>query len=287
MAEAVMKAVFVFCEGNHDITFVARSLGQVASATWVADPIGQLPSPLGSVPDPQNPKKPKLKSLIATKYSSRVLDELKLQAAAHAAPPTFEAILKTSDTLYVLLRCHGDGAAEHAIELLGDVSALLHPAFGTDLKDIAAAFIFDADAGLGQREANFAREYAALLQGSPALRHGQWVTTPARIGLYVFHDPDQHKGTLEELLAPLVAQEWSARWQAAGSYLSAHVEADDPIANKLAERLKAQITVTGQFRTPGDPMTTLLSDRRWGLPGAYFSGPASQALVSFLQAVPW
>ncbi|MNC99378.1 hypothetical protein D3C83_176540 [compost metagenome] len=63
--------------------------------------------------------------------------------------------------------------------------------------------------------------------------------------------------------------------------------AGEPIAVKAAERLKAQITVTGQFRTPGDPMTTILSDRKWGLPAAHFGGPVSQSLVSFLQGVPW
>jgi hypothetical protein len=279
-----MKAVFVFCEGNHDVAFVTRSLGQVANATWVADPIGKLPSPLGPIPDPKNPAKPKLESLIAKRYSRRVLDDLKLQAAAHAAPPAFDSIVKVSDTLYVMVRCHGDGAAQHAV----DVASLLIPAFGTDVKEIAAAFLFDADAALAQREATFAQEYAGLLQGGAAPTHGNWIKTPSRVGLYVFHDPTQKKGTLEELLAPLVAQEWSARWQAAETYLTTYVAPGEPIAgNKPAELLKAKITVTGQFRTPGDPMTTILSDRKWGLPAKHFTGPASQSLVTFLQGVPW
>lgn len=50
-----MKAVFVFCEGNHDVAFVVRSLGQVANATWVGEPIGKLPSPLGPIADLTNP----------------------------------------------------------------------------------------------------------------------------------------------------------------------------------------------------------------------------------------
>lgn len=281
-----MKAVFVFCEGNHDVTFVARSLGQVANATWVADPIGKLPSPLGPVPDPTNPTKPKLESLIAKRYSSRTLDDLKLQAAAHATPPAFEAIVRTNDTIYVLVRCHGDGAAQHAVNLLQDVTALLNPAFGTDVKDIAAAFLFDADSALAQREATFAREYAALLQGTLAPKHGDWVKTPSRVGLYVFHDPTQKTGTLEDQIWPLVAKEWPTRWKAAGEYLTTHVANGDPVTTK-SEHLKAQITVTGQFRTPGAPMTTILSDRDWGLPKTCFKGPASSSLVRFLQGVPW
>jgi hypothetical protein len=173
------------------------------------------------------------------------------------------------------------------MELLADVTAVVAPAYGTDVKEIAAAFLFDADQSLPQREAAFAASYAALLQGGAAPKHSQWVKGAPHVGLYVFHDSAQQKGTLEELLAPLVEAEWTGRWQAADAFLTAHVAADEPVALKPAERLKAQITVTGQFRTPGDPMTTILSDRKWGLPAARFSGAASQSLVTFLQGVPW
>ncbi|MBK7402883.1 MAG: hypothetical protein IPJ34_43330 [Myxococcales bacterium] len=97
------------------------------------------------------------------------------------------------------------------MELLKDVTALLDPAFGTKIRVIAAAFLFDADAALAQREATFAQEYAELLRGVDAPTHGTWVKTPPAggldvvVGLYVFHDPIHSKGTLEELLAPLVA----------------------------------------------------------------------------------
>jgi hypothetical protein len=280
-----MKAVFVFCEGNHDVTFVVRSLGQVANATWVGDPIGKLPSPLGPVLDPANPTKPKLESLIAKRYSSRTLDGLKLQAAAHPPPPAFEAIVKTNDTIYVLIRCHGDGASRSAIDLLADVSAVLNPAFGTDVKEVAAAFLFDADESLSQRETTFAAEYAALLQGGSAPTHGKWVKGSHRVGLYVFHDQANQKGTLEELLAPLVATEWNARWQGADGYLTSHATHADLVKTKRAEWLKAQISVTGQFLFPGDPMSVVISKR--GLPDKHFSGTEPQALVRFLQGVPW
>lgn len=62
--------------------------------------------------------------------------------------PVFEAIVKVNGTLYVLIRCHGDAA----IDLLSDVAALLNPVYGTDIKEIAAAFVFDADDSLPQRE---------------------------------------------------------------------------------------------------------------------------------------
>lgn len=280
-----MKAVFVFREGHHDVEFVVRSLGQVANATWVGEPIGKLPSPLGPVPDPTNPTKPKVESLIAKRYSSRTLDDLRLRAVAHAPPPAFEAIVKANHTLYVLIRCHGDGAAQLAIDLLADVNAVLNPAFGTDVKEIAAAFLFDADESLLQRESTFAREYAALLQGVTAPTHSRWVKGTSPVGLYIFHDRAQQKGTLEDVLAPLVANEWNARWEGAGAYLSKHALQDDRVMKKRAEWLKAQINTTGQFLFPGDPMSFVLSKR--GLPDKHFVGTEPKALVQFLEGVPW
>jgi hypothetical protein len=285
-----MKAVFVFCEGTHDVTFVVRSLGQVAQATWVSDPIGKLPSPLGPLLDPANPAKPKLESLIARRYSSRSLDDLRLQAAAHAPPPAFEAIVKKGDTIYVLVRCQGDAAANSGIELLGDVSAVLNPAFGTEVKEVAAAFLFDADDSLSQREATFAAEYAGILSGVTAPTHGKWVKGSHRVGLYVFHGKAGQTGTLEDLIAPLIEAEWKGRWDGADSYLNSHAQATDPVKTKRSEWLKAQINVTGQFLFPGDPMSVVISKPKGtkpGLPDLHFLGTESKALVSFLQGVPW
>ncbi|CAM4225411.1 hypothetical protein IPC618_02660 [Pseudomonas aeruginosa] len=285
-----MKAVFVFCEGNHDVTFIVRSLGQVADATWVGSPIRELPSPLGPILDPGNPNKPKLESLIARRYSSRTLDDLHLKAAAHAPVPAFEAIVKSGDTLYVLIRCHGDDAAQAAIDLLSDVNALLHPAYGTDVREIAAAFVFDADDSLPAREAAFALDYAALLDGQPPPTHGNWVKGSHCVGLYVFHDQASKKGTLEELIAPLVEAEWSARWKEAGAYIENNAQPADPVSRKDSERLKAQINVTGQFLFPGDPMSVVISKQKGTTPGLcdnHFKGTESQAIVKFLTEAPW
>lgn len=284
-----MKAVFVFCEGNHDVTFIVRSLGQIESATWVGDLIGKLPSPLGPVPDPTNPK-PKIRGLIVEQYSSRILNDLRLQAVAHAPPPVFEAIVKSNDTLYVLIRCHGDSAAQAAIELLAKVNVMLNPAYGTDVKKMAAAFVFDADESLSQRESAFATEYAALLNGLSPPMHGKWVNGLYPVGLYVFHNPANQDGTLEEILAPLVASEWSTRWDAAGIYLRDNVQPTDPISKKKSELLKAQITVTGQFLFPGDPMSVVIRKPNGATPGlsdTHFAGRDSQSLVNFLKGVSW
>jgi hypothetical protein len=280
-----MKAVFVFCEGNHDVAFVSRSLGQIAGGQRLNKPIGELPSPLGPVPDPSKPKDPKLKSLIASRYSSRVLDDLSLQAAAHAPLPAFEAVVQDTNTFYVLIRCNGDGSAEASIALVDEFRALLNPAFGTDIKEAAAAFLFDADASLKSRECAFAAAYARMLAGLTAPAHGAWVKATFPVGLYVFHDKSTGQGTLEAVLGPLVAAEWNTRWVAADGYLTTHAAPTDPVTKKPGEKLKAQINITGQFVLPGDPMSQVIG--RKGLSASHFDGPESQALVAFLRGVPW
>jgi len=284
----VMKAVIVFCEGNHDVVFVTRSLGAVAQAEWVGDPIRELPSPFGPVPDPQNPKSPKVRSLIAQRYSARTLDDMHMRAAAHPPHPSFEALLRvnSTNTFFALVRCHGDGASQATISLLDDFRALMLPGMNVDVGEIAAAFLFDADdAGVASRQATFASQHTGILDGSSP-HHAQWVVGKHfPVGLYVFHDGATQTGTLEDTLAPLVEAQWAVRWQNAGAYLTSYADQSDPVATKASERLKAQFCITGQFRCPGDPMTETL--RRNGLPRSAFLGTVSQALVTFLTGVPW
>lgn len=192
--------------------------------------------------------------------------------------------------LYVLVRCRGDGATDTAIELLDDLKTMGRPEYGTDIKEIAAAFVFDADDSLAQREATFVAQYAGLLDGLPPPTHGTWVKDRCPIGLYVFHDEATKRGTLEEIVAPLVEAEWGARWKEAGIYLSNNAVPADPVSTKRSELLKAQINVTGQFLFPGDPMSVVIGKPRRGASGLsdeHFAGQESQSLVTFLQGVPW
>lgn len=286
-----MRAVLVFCEGNHDIVFATRSLGALAGAQWLNQPISDLPSPFGPRHDPSKPHAPIVKSFIAERIRGRVIDGLKLMDAVHPPPPSFQALLHlpADNVVYALLKCGGDDAATATVALIEDLTTQLQ--FGVDVTEIAAAFLLDADAdGVAARETSFAADHTALLGGVAGPTHNSWVkgnlagaTVPS--GLFVFHDPSTGTGTLEDVIAPMVSTEWPDRWSDAGNYLTAHQAPSDPVSRKPAESLKAQVCITGQFRFPGDPMTQVL--RRDGLPGHHFRGAESQSLVDFLRAVPW
>lgn len=277
-----MKAVLVFVEGRHDRVFVVRSLG-AAGARWVNRPINELPAPFGS--RDENPK-----SIIVTRYQSRVIGDQMLQHATYASPPYFEAVVEDDDCLFVVLRMGSDSAAESAVRLLQDVRSLVEIFKNSpqplEIDAVAAAFVFDADDGLARRQARFASDYAAILPGNPKIKHSAWTTGPhGPVGLFIFHDPNTKTGTLEDALAPMAKVQWPARWKDAGAYLSTHARPDDPVSVKSVARLKAQINITGQFLFPGDPMSQVIN--RNGLNPSHFRGPVSCALVGFLRAAPW
>ena len=282
-----MRTVLVFVEGNHDVVFATRSLGAIG-AEWVDDPIDKLPAPFGPRGKPPNPT-----SIIATHYGQRRRESLRLAGAAHAPIPVFAAMLKFDNTLFVILRAGGDSAAPHAQKLLGkiydQVAFFKNTPDPLPITDVAAAFIFDANAaGLDARKAAFASDYANILPSGAKVEHNQWAKGGPRgpVGLFVFHDPATKRGTLDSTLADMVKDEWPKRWAAAGTYLQEHTQASDRITKNDSERHKAQITITGQFLRPGAPMSEVLG--RHGLPRKCFrSSPVSQAVGEFLSAVPW
>lgn len=290
-----MRAVLVFCEGNHDVAFVTRSLGALAGCVFIDKPIKELPTPLSARPNPENPNRPIYRGIIAERYESshdRKLDDRRLRGAAHAPPPTFEALVEDPEgTLYVVLRCNGKDSASQVCLLVDRMWSLM--SIGSDVKSVAMAVVIDADdQGVEGCEAAFSSAYAACFEGGPAgaPRHAQW--TPGvrgPVGLFVFHDPSSstRQGTLEDVLAPLVRDQWPEKWAGADAYLRQHVEAADRIQRGSADHKKAQIAVTGQFMFPGSSMTAVIGSRKRGLSNERFKGPVSHALVEFLRRVSW
>ena len=277
-----MKAVLVFVEGRHDRVFVVRSLG-AAGASWVNGPINALPAPFGSRNG--NPK-----SVIVTHFQQRTLGDLKLQHAAHAPLPSFEAMVQDGDCLFVVLRMGSDSDAAAAMKLFQDVRDQVeffkNSPSPLEIDAVAAAFVFDADDDVALRKARFTADHDAILPDDPRIEHATWTPGPhGPVGLFIFHDPNTGTGTVEDTLAPMAQQQWPGRWEAANTYLSAHAQPGDPVKKKPAECLKARITITGQFLYPGAPMSRIID--RNGLNANHFQGPVSRALVDFLRAAPW
>ena len=282
-----MKAVLVFCEGYHDVVFAQRSLGAHGGCEWVDKPIGKLPSPFGSTGTVAR------KGLIARRVERQAVDNLRLQNAAHPPLPCFESIVENTaaDTIFFLVRAHGRDQRDSVTSLLQslDLTITEEPAGTFDVSKYAAAFLFDANgAGVTSTLAAFRDGFSEHFGDLSNVQHGKWVSeTRVPVGCFVFHrNPTDETGTLEDHLAPMAASAWPQRYAAAERFVNDNRGASDKVSTKDAERLKAIITVTGQFNHPGDPLSIVIG--RNSLPSAQFQTSALSAeLADFLTGAPW
>lgn len=276
-----MRAVLVFCEGKHDVAFVERSLGACGGCDRINLSIQELPSPFGacdSVP----------LGLIATRLKGFSVEDLTLHMELHPTP-AFESVVRMpgDGMMFVLVSVSGKDQAQQALQLMRHVDAtMMSDEF--DVKEHAAAFLFDADEkGLVTTVEEFRHRYGAYFGGMEEAHHGQWTQTGTiPVGLYVFHGGSGGTGTVEHDLAPMVQAAWPRRYAAAERFVADHAEPGDAVLKSDGRRLKAVMTAAGQFDNPGRPLSTVIG--RNGLPEAqYASSPACIALVNFLTATPW
>ena len=279
-----MKAVLVLCEGLHDIVFVQRSLGAVAGCRWMNDPIKDLPSPFGAIPGTSR------KGLIATRVERNV-DDLTLRSAAYPPlPPQYESAVfdEKAGIIFLLVRANGKNQADAVIGLLEDVDASMGVG-GVDVSEYAAAFLFDADtAGLTATLEEFREHYRGHFGDLSEAGHAKWVAmATCPVGVFVFHrTANDETGTLEDHLAPMVSAAWPDRYASARDFIDDNKQPGDEVSRSDARRLKAIITSAGQFDHPGSPLSSMIA--RDGIPEKQFeTSSMSQALVAFLQGVPW
>lgn len=282
-----MKAVLVFCEGYHDVVFAQRSLGAHAGCEWVNKPIGELPSPFGSTGTVAR------KGLIANQFERQAVDNLRLRNAAHPPLPCFEAIVESTaaDTMFFLVRAHGQERQAPVTSLLQnlDVTITEEPAGTFDVSEYAAAFLFDANGeGVTSTLTAFRERYGEHFGDLSNIEHGKWLSgTTVPVGCFVFpKSAADETGTLDDHLAPMAESAWPERYDGAERFVDDNRNAGDKVSTREAERLKAIITVTGQFDNPGDPLSIVIG--RNGLPRAQFETSALSAeLADFLTGTPW
>ena len=288
-----MDALLVFCEGKHDIVFAQRSYGAIVGLLPFDKTIAELPSPFGEVRYPKQPRQsPGGPSFFANRYTKRSLGDERISQAAHAPSPVLVSALldPQNDLLVLLLRCGTDAAQGKVAEFLEALTEAITNGQGRlEIKRIATAFIFDADTSIADREARFQRDYVSVFPNASALQHGHWIHhSDVPVGLFILSGPSG-AGTLEDVLYPEVRERWPGAWSAADTFLKDHCPPDAPALRPPAERLKAQMTITGQPYFPGDPLSVVIARHKKHpiLPPDAFQGPTSQALVQFLQSAPF
>ena len=281
-----MKAVLVFCEGRHDVVFAQRSLGAHGGCERVDRPVGELPSPFGR-------GRAVAKGLIARRFERQALEDLPLRDAAHPPLPCFDAVVENTatGTMFVLVRAHGQDQSGACLELLQDLQDTFveQPAGTFDVSEYAAAFLFDANGdGVAPTLAAFSERYSVHFGDLASLGHAEWLAeTTVPVGCFVFHKSAQDPtGTIEDHLGPMVEHAWPERYAEASRFIDDHRHGHDKVSASDAKRLKAIITVTGQFNHPGEPMANIIGRR--SLARARFKASSVSAdLADFLTRAPW
>ena len=281
-----MRAVFVFCEGRHDVVFVQRSLNALGGCRYVKKAITEFPSPFGR-------GRTTKQGLLATRLTEYDLEELTLTAAAVSRLPCFEAALENrkSKTIFFPVRIGGQDHTEPVLDLLHDLGVAFQPGLAEDYEvtRYAVAFLVDADEdGVEGKLALFRKRYADEFGDLSGAGHGKWlVETAVPVGCFVFHrSSDDPAGTLEDHLEPMAKEAWPQRYEEARRFIDDGRGPADEVSRNKAELVKARITVSGQFDHPGDPMTQIIRDKR--LPDSQFQKSAlSRALTDFLKGTPW
>lgn len=276
-----MKAVLVFCEGRHDVVFAQRSLGTHANCEWVDTPIVELPSPFGENASAK-------KGFIA----ARLERQAPVKTVAHQLPPCFESIVEntTTDTMFFMIRTQGKTQSGPIVDLLRSLDQLFNlPSDTFDTSEYATAFLFDANSeGVEGTLEGFRNRYGEFFGDLSNVCHGRWVTSDTvPVGCFVFHKNTQDPtGTLEDHLGPMVRSVWPTRFTEAEQFVSDKRSANDIVSGSESERLKATITIAGQFNHPGDPMSIIIG--RSGVPRTAFeNSKTSKNLSKFLTRIPW
>ena len=280
-----MKAILVFCEGYHDAVFAQRSLGAHGDCEWVGRPIGELPSPFGRSAVAK-------KGFIASRLERHALEDHAVRTTAHPPPPCFESIVENAATrtMFFMIRAQGKAQSEPVVDLLRALDDAIDQPPGTfDVSEYAAAFLFDANGeGVTATLEGFRNRYGGFFGDLSMLEHGRWVTeTTVPVGCFVFHkSAEDPTGTIEDHLAPMVKGAWPVRFSDAERFIEYKRNDRDKVSSSESKRLKAIITVTGQFNHPGAPMSIVIG--RNGIPVEAFEGaPTSAELTEFLTQVPW
>ena len=304
-----MKAVLIFVEGSADGWYVCRCLGQHCGAQFDSRRPADFETPFGQMGGNQGG------GFIARWHARIAADDLRLAEGSEGKEPVFQAALRTTDTLFLIVRMGGDRKIVEVQKLIFALRDLFKPNPVGRVQELALAFLYDADNPshykggsqdcVAEREALFLQDsgtlatfdalagqsaqYALLGTGTPT--HAQWVQgTDFPVGLFVMHDPTTRQGTLESAIEPALQAQapWDTRLVEAEKYLGANEVPTDKVVTDPRARSKARITSAGQFNGLGESLAQLFKGGPNALmPGSCFQGPAAVSLATFLQTVPW
>jgi hypothetical protein len=241
-----MKIVVVLCEGGHDVAFLYRILKSGGFKEYSKE-IGKMHPPLDKY--------------IATKLEEYNYNDWKLKKIR---PPVPSAIMKSSQTLFLLYGIGGIKNHDVAEEIIDDFSTFIPE---DDSEDRAKpegsnvysfAIIFDADEkNINDRVKTVCKIFSVLPWNfdKTQLGHGKVVECGnTLIGCFIFTGDDNKHGKLEDIILPMMRQGNEDIFDDAQKYYRKYRrknQNENLEENNTTREKKSTIGITGQLQKPG------------------------------------
>lgn len=279
------RPVLVLCEGPHDIAFLTRLLALTADAIPQDVAVSKLEWPFGK--------------LFTDRFASRNANDAKLGSSGPVLPdepPLLDAVWKLPDDSrqWYFLNCCGDSRSGQINAFFKLVIALSQmPEPDRRLTELGIVFVNDADdIGIAARQKRITDNHAALL--SPLLPN--FATLAANgvqhsggygAGTCVFSKPGTDKGTLEEIVWPMMQATDSTRHDLSLALMEKFAVHGTKIGpdKPVSKMLKAALTTAGQVECPGYSLAVVLRETQALDASAMKADPSSQAFVNVLMKV--
>lgn len=273
-----MKAILVFCEGEHDIAFVCRTL--IASGDFERDDtkIGKLPGPL--------------KNFFVKRFQERNVEKADAQKYSKAAPPVLWDALKLNDPgidVRLWFFC-AFGQDQHSAvgKFIRQFRQLLQYAIeggeDTGISSAAFAFLYDADEeGITSKLAKWAQNYKEPFPSAVIPNELGWqvLEDPQKteVGVYILRGHGQTTGELEDIVLPLMKSHNEPLYEEALGFVDKHW----PPEKGAKKKRKAAITAAGQMHSPSYSMAVVLRDTPHLQDDALKIDPVCQDIVRFFK----
>jgi hypothetical protein len=275
MSRAV-KALVIFCEGVHDIAFVAQVLKHRFDFKTQQLKLSAFPAPFNQ--------------LFKRNVEKHAAEDLALDMAKKFFLP--DQVLKKNQQMVLLFNSGGETKTDKLRDFLSDLLPLIEDAavLGNS-DDIVNApyylFTYDADeAGVVKKVAEAQKNFAQIddedfisdqLSQSPQSAHGYIDDNKA---VFVWGE-SLEQGTLEHWIIPMLQHSHQANLDKALATLDDMFRWENTVATQ-AKRHKAAITLLGQGKKPGSAMSVILAQAKLLNKSAYENSEAVSGFVDFL-----
>ena len=277
-----IKALMVFCEGQHDVAFVSKVMRNFFGFSRVSWKFSEYPSPFNE--------------LLRANVEKHAAQDLSLNNDRPFLP---SQVLAKDNDVALLFGCGGN-RADKVKDLLSDflpllTNAKIFPGDATSVTDsVHYLFLYDAD----DRGANKIRQETVktFTQVDEIVWLSEWLVdeenpfaaTSGDKAIYIWgKTPEQ--GTLEDLLHPLferchptlfkqasdATDQMFDCWKIDSSELAVAIPA-------ISKRHKAIITIMGQHKKPGGAMSVILDQAKMIKPDDFKNSSEAKAFANFI-----